>query len=239
MTSPFKTWTVLPHGKLFKINDRILTVVGEIHMPIGEFPRRMTAVRLSDRRLVIYSAIALDEDEMATLEAFGEPAFMIVPSDRHRLDAPIWKDRYPDLMVITPAGGRDKVEEVVSVDAVSADFGDATVKLIEVPGTERHEAALEITGADGVTLVVNEIIGSIHGAKGLSGWILELMGFAGDEPHIPAAVKIQFSQGKAALAAQLRRWADVPALKRIIVSHGDVIDDHPEGVLRQLAESLD
>ena len=89
MTSPFKTWTALPHGKLFKINDRILTVVGEIHMPIGEFPRRMTVVRLSDCRLVIYSAIALDEDEMATLEAFGEPAFMIVPSDRRQLDAPI------------------------------------------------------------------------------------------------------------------------------------------------------
>jgi len=33
----------------------------------------MTIVRLGDGRLVVFSAIALDEDEMAALEAFGRP----------------------------------------------------------------------------------------------------------------------------------------------------------------------
>ena len=34
-----------------------------------ELPRRMTVVRLTDSRLVVFSAIALDDDEMAGLEA--------------------------------------------------------------------------------------------------------------------------------------------------------------------------
>jgi hypothetical protein len=39
-------------------------------------------------------AIALDEGEMATLEAYGRPTYLIVPSDKHRLDAKIWKIRW-------------------------------------------------------------------------------------------------------------------------------------------------
>jgi hypothetical protein len=30
MTAPFKEWTVLPHGKLTRINDRIITVAGDL-----------------------------------------------------------------------------------------------------------------------------------------------------------------------------------------------------------------
>jgi hypothetical protein len=59
----------LPHGKLVPVDENILTVVGEIHMPLMDLPRRMTMVRLLDRRLIAFSAIALDPDEMSTLEA--------------------------------------------------------------------------------------------------------------------------------------------------------------------------
>src|SRR5690349_20996582 len=92
-------WKVLPHGRLTEIDPNILTVVGNIHMPLTELPRRMTVARLAGRRLVIFSAIALDEENMRRLDAYGRPAFLVVPSDKHRLDARIWKDRYPALQV--------------------------------------------------------------------------------------------------------------------------------------------
>src|SRR3954470_24526824 len=105
MTAPFKQWTVLPHGKLTRVNDRIATVVGELKMPLLELPRRMTAIRTSSGDLVIFSAIALNEPDMAELEAFGKPAFLIVPSVRHRLDAPAYVQRYPHLTVVAPRTG--------------------------------------------------------------------------------------------------------------------------------------
>src|SRR5689334_20721835 len=46
MTKPFREWTVLPHGKLTRLDDNILTVTGRIHMPLGDVERRMTCVRL-------------------------------------------------------------------------------------------------------------------------------------------------------------------------------------------------
>jgi len=138
MPKPFTEWTVLPHGKLTRLDDNLLSVTGDLHMPVGDVPRRMTVVRLCDGRLVIYSAIALDEAEMRALEDFGEPTFLVVPNDIHRMDARIWKDRYPELRVVAPAGVKRQVEEVVPVTETAPDFGDSLVRFVSVPGTEEH-----------------------------------------------------------------------------------------------------
>ena len=238
MPKPFAEWKVLPHGKLTAIEDNILTVVGDMPMPVGDMKRRMTVVRLRDKRLVIFSAVALDEEEMHALEAFGEPAFLIVPNDHHRLDSRIWKDRYPAMQVIAPQGAREKVEKAVPVNATSADFDDPDVALITVPGTREHEAALEVRRPNGTTLVLNDVVGNMRNTSGFGGWLLRMMGFAGDKPHVPFPVKVAMISDKAALAVQLRRWADLP-LKRILVSHGSVIEDDPRGVLSELAVSLE
>jgi hypothetical protein len=239
MPKPFTEWKVLPHGKLTAIEDDILTVVGEIPMPVGDMKRRMTVVRLRGGRLVIFSAVALDEEEMRALEDFGEPAFLIVPNDHHRLDSKIWKDRYPAMQVITPKGAREKVEEAVPVDATTADFDDPDIELITVPGTREHEAALEVRRPSGTTLVLNDVVGNMRNTSGFGGWVLRMMGFAGDKPHVPFPIKLAMINDKAALAAQLRRWADLPSLTRILVSHGSTIEDDPRGALRDLAVSLE
>lgn len=238
MTKPFKQWTVLPHGKLSEIDENILTVVGQLHMPLADLPRRMTIARLKDARLVVFSAISLDEDEMASLEEYGRPAFLIVPSDIHRLDAKTWKDRYPAMQVVTPEGSRAKVEEVVPVDSVTPKFDDPNVIFITVPGTRRREAALLIHTHTGTTLVLNDLVGNIRGEAGFGGWLLRIAGFAGDEAQIPRVVKMAMVEDKNALRAQLLQWADIPSLQRILVSHGSVIGEDPRQTLRELAASL-
>jgi hypothetical protein len=238
MPRPQQTWKVLPHSELSVVDDNLLSVVGELKMPIGEFPRRMTVVRLRDGRLVIYSAIALDEREMIALEKFGTPSFLIVPSDRHRLDAKIWKDRYPRLLVLAPAGAKEKVEEVVRVDATFFDFRDPTVRLVTVPGTEEHEAALIVTSEGGTTLVVNELIWNIDERPGFGGWLMKVAGMTGHEPIIPPLISLTDIKDKPALRHQLEEWANLYSLRRIIVSHGDIIETKPAEVLKELAKQL-
>jgi hypothetical protein len=65
------------------------------------------------------------------------------------------------------------------------------------------------------------------------------MGFAGDDPHVPAPVKLAIGKHKGEVAQQFRRWAERDDLRRIIVSHGEPIDADPRGALRTLAASLD
>ena len=238
MTQPFQHWTVLPHGKLSPIDTNILTVVGEIHMPLLDLPRRMTVVRLADSRLVIFSAVALDDDEMSALAAYGRPAYLIVPSDKHRLDAKIWKDRYPEMQVVAPEGARAKVEETVPVDTVAPRFGDPNVQFMTVPGTRGREAALVVRMLEGTTLVLNDVVGNIRDAAGFGGWLLRIAGFAGDEAQVPMVVKMAVIEDTNALQVQLLKWADIESLKCILVSHGSPIDENPRQTLRDLAVSL-
>jgi hypothetical protein len=238
MPKTHQHWKVLPHGKLSQIDDGILTVVGRIRMPLGSFPRRMTVVRLADSRLVVWSAIALDEKEMARLEAFGRPAFLIVPNDHHRLDAKAWKDRYPQMQIIAPKGSRAKVEQVVPVDTTAPDFGVPDVRFVTVPGTHDREAALVVHTPNGTTLVLNDLIGNIRDVSGIGGWLLRLAGFAGRAAQIPRVVKLNLVKDANALRAQLLQWAEMESLKRILVSHGEPIEVNPRRTLGDLAGSL-
>jgi hypothetical protein len=123
----------------------------------------------------------------------------------------------------------------VRVDTSTPAFGDPTIRYVEVAA----DSALEVDGEDGLTIIVNDLIGDIHGERGLGGWLLRIMGFAGDEPHVPGPVKLTLGKLKSEVAQQFRRWAERNDLRRIVVSHGDIIENDPRGVLRKLAASLD
>jgi hypothetical protein len=236
---PFATWTVLPHDKLTRLADNVMSVTGRIQMPpMGEVERRMTVVRLVDGRLVIWSAIALDEAGMRELETFGRPTYLIVPGDLHRLDARAWKDRYPGLVVIAPAAARAKVEEVVPVDATDVNFGDATVRYMTVPGTGEREAALLVEGASGTTLVINDLIFDLADRPGFSGWLFKAIGMTGDHAHIPPLVRMRKVVDREALAAALTQWAHLPRLERVIISHGAIVGKDAGGVLSRVAKEI-
>ena len=238
MPKPFEKWTVLPHGKLSEVDDGLLTVVGDLPMPVGDFPRRMTVARLDDGRLVVYSAIALHEDEMNELERYGTPAFLVVPNDIHRMDARIWKQRYPQMVVVAPFGSRDKVAEVVRVDATAIDLEDPHVRLLTLPGTDDRETAMVVERADGTTLVVNDVIWNVNHRPGVRGWLLKVAGFTGGEPRIPPLVAKKSIKNRRAFRQQLEIWAAVPNLRRIIMSHGDIVTRDVSGVLRGLSQRL-
>lgn len=239
MAKPHSEWTVLPHGKLKRLEDNLLSVTGTLDMPpMGDVTRRMTIVRLGDGRLIIYSAICLDEVEMEALESYGTPAFLIIPGDIHRMDAKPWKDRYPALKVIAPAGAREKISEVVPVDATAVDFGDPTVHFMAMPGTGEKEAVLVVETTRGTTVVLNDLIFDLANRPGFSGWLFKVIGMTGDEPHIPLPIKLKEVQDKQAVSDQLERWARMPNLQRVIISHGDIISGTPGAVLHRISAEL-
>src|SRR5450432_1107007 len=120
MPKAFGEWKVLAHGPFHKLSDNLLWVRGSL--PGMSLKRVMVVVRLHDGRLVIHNGIALDDAARARLEAFGTPAFLIVPNGGHRLDAPAYKQRYAALQVFTPKGSRERVQQVIAIDGTYEDF---------------------------------------------------------------------------------------------------------------------
>jgi hypothetical protein len=124
------------------------------------------------------------------------------------------------------------------VDSTSPEFGDPDVRFFVMPGTGDNEAVLLVKTDGRTTIVLNDLIGNIHGAHGMGGWFLKLMGFAGDEPHVPGIVKRLLIKDRAAVREQFLLWAKDESIERILMSHGDIIDAHPRDALMKLAESL-
>ncbi|HTL32366.1 MAG TPA: hypothetical protein VL326_04550 [Kofleriaceae bacterium] len=231
---PHDTWEVLPHGDLEKLADNLYIVEGKLPMPLGDSIRHMTIVRLAGNRLAIFSAIALDEARMAKLEALGTPAFLIVPSGIHRIDAKPWRDRYPQLQVIAPEHACARISHVVDVDTTDADLGDPNAELFYVPGTDRRELAMIVHTSTGKTLVLNDLIFNMPAIDGWRGWPFKLMGFGFGHPSMPKLVMRKLVANDNDVRDQLRRWAH-EGFERIIVSHGKPIENPREALLELAA----
>ena len=120
----------------------------------------------------------------------------------------------------------------------SPDFGDPDVRFVAVAGTREREAALVVHRPAGTTIVLNDLVGNVRDATGLADLMFRLAGFAGREPRIPRVVKRLLVSDAGALRAQLLEWAAIESLRRILVSHGEPIEQNPRQILRTLAQSV-
>lgn len=230
-------WNPLPHGEFDKLEDNLWCVTGSL--PNMGLPRRMTAIRLSDGRLVLYSVVALRAPHMDELQAWGRPAFIVVPNRYHRLDAPAFAERYPDATVLCPAAATGAVAQRVAVGGGLSDLpADDCLRVVELSGVKGGEGALLVTHADGgVSAIVNDLVFNIPHGPGFGGLVMKWIGSSGG-PRVTGIGKLMMVADRATLADSLRGLADTPGLKRLVMSHGDIIDAGAPEVLRRVAADL-
>jgi hypothetical protein len=236
-------WTVLPHGPLEPLAENLWYVVGKL--PRMDLCRTMTVARLRDGRLLLHSAIALDEAGMAALEALGEPSFLVVPSGYHRMDAPRYKARYPNIEVLCPRGSRRRVEQVLAVDRCFEDCprpdpGDDSVAIEYFDEGRRPEGIVLVRSADGVTAIFNDVLFNIPHSKGLFWFVYgRLLGATGG-PKITPIARYFLLRGETGRG--YKRWleeaADLGEIVRLVPGHGDVVGEGACDILRQLAAGL-
>jgi hypothetical protein len=229
-------WTVLPHGPLEKLTGNLWRVEGSL--PDMPLKRVLTIARMNDGRLLIHNAIALEEAAMAEIERWGTPAFLIVPNGWHRLDARVFKDRYPDLVVLCPRGAARKVARVVAVDGSYNDFeGDEAVTLSHLVGVKESEGVLEVHSDDGVSLVFNDVIFNLPHMPGLFGLVYRLLGSTGG-PKVTRIGRLLMIKDRRAFVDHLLWLSQTPDLRRVIVSHGAMESADPAGMLRAAAATV-
>lgn len=193
------------------------------NLPGMSLKRVMTAVRLEDGKIAVHSAIAMEPKAQAELEAWGELAYLIVPNPGHRLDAPAYKKRYPRLRVFTPRGARDKVSEVVPVDGTYEDFpGTPSLRLETLPGVRDAEGVLFIRSADGTSVVLNDVMFNMDQKKDFLGFVITSILGSAPGPRVSRLAKLVYIKDRPALRKELERFAAIPDLVRVIVSHEKV-----------------
>ena len=221
MAKELGEWKVRAHGPLLTLADNLLWAQGSL--PGMSLKRTMVVVRLSDGKLLIHNGIALEPAHMAELEAFGTPAYLVVPNGGHRLDAPAYKQRYPALQVFTPKGSRERVEEVVKVDGSYEDFPHSDVLRLEtLHGVGEKEGALIVQSSDGTSVVLNDCMFNMDRKRDPLGFIFTTVLGSAPGPRVSRLAKMVFIKDKPALRADFERFAELPDLVRVIVAHEKV-----------------
>jgi hypothetical protein len=211
-------WSVLEHGPIERVSERLWRVVGAL--PGMSLRRVMTVAKRGDGGLVIHSAIALRPAELAELEAWGKPEALIVPSAYHRLDAPAYKKRFPNLRVYAPRAALAKVRAVVQVDGHYADFpSDAVVELRALHGTSEREGVMLVRCEGRLSVVLNDVVMNMDRRRDVLGFLFTTALGSAPGPRVSRLTKLTLVTDRQALRAELERLARLPELENLIVAH--------------------
>ena len=231
-------WKVLNHGPLERLADNLWRVEGAL--PGMSLRRTMTVVRRADGSLLLHSPIALDDARQRELEALGPIAVLVVPNSGHRLDAPAYKARYPNVVTFCPRGGRTKIAEVVAVDGTYEDYADdGTLRFETLDGVAEAEGAMLVRSEDGVTVVLNDVVMNMDTKKDVLGYLFTTVMGSAPGPRVSRLARLLFVKDQPALRKHLERLAATPDLQRLIVAHEKVASGAgAAAALRQAATYL-
>lgn len=233
MASAFETWTVLDNQPIKELSPHLLRVEGK--MPGGKVQRAMLVARNGKGGLLIHNAIALSEDEMKRLEAFGRPEVLVVPNGFHRQDAKIYKARYPELKVICPSGARKRVEKVIPVDTTDpGEVSDEIVQLEYVAGLKKAEFVLSVRSGNDLSLGFCDALLNMPKRTGMAGLFLAPTGTL----SVPRVMRIMSMNDRGALANHLELLSQAPGLARVCVGHGATAEEAPSAALLSARQIL-
>ncbi len=230
-----RPWTVQKHGEIEQLEANLWRVQGAV--PGLPIKRVMVIAKLADGGLVIHSAIALGEAEMAKLDALGPVKFIVVPNGYHRLDCAAYAGRYPAARVLAPRGSRKRVAEVAPHVGELSELADPDVTLTTVAGTRDVEALMIVKSGDKTSLVFTDTVFNMPHAHGVKGFVLEHIMQSTGGPKVSRIGRLFLIRDKPAFAAQLEELAAKNPV-RVLVAHHETITNDPAGSLRTVAASV-
>jgi len=226
------------HDDIEQLAPNLWSVRGSLPFPLKRY---MAIYRLGDGTLLLHSVIALNDEGMAKLDALGRPSVLIVPHTGHRMDAPFYKARYPQIRVLAPAAARAKIEEVIHVDATCEEALPALgVRVHPVPAFKNGELAYELDlQGGGKALVMSDAVANRDHPKGFGGWFFaNVTGGIKGRLGVARIMRVMMMTNKAEARAGLEKLADIPGLTLLSVAHGRPVRENVGGALREAASQI-
>ena len=236
MAKPKRPWTVLPHSTIQKIDDNLWAV--ENNVPGTRIGRRMCIIKRTDGSLLFFHAIPLDDAALKEVQAWGRPAFLVVGHDQHMVDAEAFREKLA-LKLYGPKECIVKVQARGTTTGTLEDIpADPSMDIVSVPGTKHGEVAIVLRSGNGtrVSLLVSDVMHNTH--KEDTSFFFRILGFTSDALKIVPAFRLLFIKSKAVLKDALRRWADIPNLKRLVPFHGRIVENDAAAAIRAAAAKL-
>jgi len=235
---------IYPYQPLKSLTANLWQVEGSL---ANGLPRNMTVYRLPDGGLLLYSVVAMRAADMEALEKLGRPAIMVMPHDRHQMDAPFYKRRYPDLRILAPDPRHPRK---VPVDGDLGELGALGINAYVLPGTKYHEVVLELAvqggqggqdrqgGMPGIAVCTTELLGNLPKLPGLIGVLLRLLGPPGGGLGVARVVRWREVSDRKRVHAWLSALAERPDVRMVLVGHGNPVTDDVRAALRRAVANV-
>ena len=197
MPKAFSEWKVLAHGPIERLAENLWWVQGAL---LGmSLKRVMTIARLNDGRLVIHNAIALAEPAMREIEAWGTPAFLVVPSPRHRLDAPAYS-AIPRCVCSHRAAHAVPSSKCWQWTAATKTSAPMTACAWEpLRGVNDVEGVMFVRSSDGVSIVLNDSLFNMDRKRDALGFLFTTLMGSAPGPRVSRLAKLLLVKDKSAL----------------------------------------
>jgi hypothetical protein len=221
---------IFPHGAPTELVPGLWQVEGSLPFPLK---RNMTIYRQPDGSLVIYSAVALDAAGLKSLEALGEPSWMIVSHPMHVMDAPFYKSRYPRMRVAAPKDAAARLAGMKIDGTPDEAIPDLGLRHHLAPGMKYSEIVLDVPVTGGRALVFTDLV-CFGGPPGL---MMRLLGPPGGV-GVPRIVKFRQVARKPEVRTFLRAMAETPDLRLVAVAHGPAALEGAADKLRIAADGV-
>jgi hypothetical protein len=214
------------HGEDFLTRTAPLSFLG---LHVGT---RMTILRLPDRKLLVHSPIALDDELRTAVDAEGTVAHVICPNAYHHLHAKGWVEHYPDAVIHAPRGLRKKRPDLRIdrdlEDATATSFG-ADIVPLHIDGSMLDETVF--VHRPSKTVLAADLLENFSGSDHfLTRLYLKAGGIHG-KPGWNRLMRFVYRDKRAA-----RRSVDALLehdIDRLIISHGDVIEQDAKPIIRE------
>jgi hypothetical protein len=195
---------------------------------------RTSVIRLDDGRLLVHSPAPPSDDLVKQMAALGEVSWLVVPNCFHHLGTPAAAAAFPAAKILGPRSAAARNPELrIDADIHGPQFAEAVPEfalfpLEGVPFLDEtllyHRPTETLFGADVVLRADEKDHWTWRFAARITGCFKRV--------RVPPDVKNKVADKEAA-SRSLQALQALP-IKRLIVAHGDVIEEAP---LAQLAEA--
>lgn len=200
----------------------------------ARLPCRATLVRLEDGSLAIHSPLAVDDEDARSIAELGEVRWLVAPNRLHWMFVEAARTRWPGARVLGAPGLERKLGGRVRFEHLAADGtlpGTPEVRVLRIqgaPGMDEHVLFHEPSRS----LLVADLMFNVQDAPFLTRAVLRMMGTW----RATAQSRVwRFAVKDRAAAAESASRLLSFDFQRLIVAHGEVVEDARPATERALA----
>ena len=220
-----------------KLSEDIWIHEDELKLPGTNLSLRMTLVRLTSGKLWIHSPTAISDELITQTIELGDVGYIIGPNNAHNLFLKEWVSAFPQAELIVSSGIPKKLKLIDGFKLLDADFNNIWAEdldCIHMPGVNFFDESVFLHKKS-KSLILTDYIQNYVGAKQtfMQKFVLGPIGFKGICIAPPLKLGF-FHKDKAGFKDSLERIGQWQ-FDRIVVTHGDIIEEDAMATLNRLS----